>query len=55
MKVGGRLVGTIRSRRMKVSESRCWFAIESKSFEISIDQAGWRLVGTITKRLCGVD
>ena len=43
-------MGTIRSRRMKVSESRCWFAIESKSFEISIDQAGWRLVGTITKR-----
>ena len=43
-------MGTIRSRRMKVSESRCWFAIESKSFEISIDQAGGRLVGTIMER-----
>ena len=38
------------SLEMKVSESRCWFAIESKSFEISIDQVGGRLVGTITER-----
>ena len=35
---------------MKVFKSRCWFAIESKSFEISIDQAGGRVVGMITER-----
>ncbi|RVW12515.1 hypothetical protein CK203_082428 [Vitis vinifera] len=34
----------------EVSESMCWFAIELKSFEISIDQARGRLVGTITER-----
>ena len=33
-----------------MSENKCWFAIESISFEISIDQAGGKLVGTITKR-----
>ena len=33
-----------------MSESMCWFAIELKSFEISIDQARGRLVGTTTER-----